>query len=62
MGVGNGTVKGGSPKARVATYKVCWPPISSSGGCNGADIMESIDMAIHDAVDVISISVGGDKW
>lgn len=61
MGFGNGTVKGGSPKARVATDKVWWPPISSGGGCYGADIMESIDMAIHDGVDVISISVGGDN-
>lgn len=54
FGVGNGTAKGGSPRARVATYKVCWPD-----GCTDADIMQAFDFAIDDGVDVISLSVGG---
>lgn len=58
FGFGNGTAKGGSPKARVAAYKVCWP--QDEGGCFDADIMNAFDTAIHDGVDVISISVGGD--
>lgn len=59
FGVANGTAKGGSPKARVAAYKVCWPPING-GECFDADIMAAIDMAIHDGVDVLSMSLGGE--
>lgn len=59
FGLGNGTAKGGSPKARVAAYKVCWPPINGSE-CFDADIMAAFDAAIHDGVDVLSISLGGD--
>ncbi|PIM98366.1 Cucumisin [Handroanthus impetiginosus] len=53
LGMFNGTAKGGSPKARVATYKVCWPT------CWDADIIKAFDHAIADGVDVISISLGG---
>ncbi|KAM0936541.1 putative tripeptidyl-peptidase II [Dioscorea sansibarensis] len=56
-GYANGTAKGGSSRARVATYKVCWP--SNEGGCFDADILAAFDAAIHDHVDVISMSVGG---
>ncbi|KAI3931435.1 hypothetical protein MKX01_040352 [Papaver californicum] len=59
FGFGNGTAKGGSPKARVAAYKVCWKPIKDSGGCFDADILAAFEAAIHDGVDVISASIGG---
>lgn len=59
LGFGNGTASGGSPLARVASYKVCWPPINGSE-CFDADIMKAFDMAIHDGVHVLSISLGGD--
>ncbi|XP_010538433.1 PREDICTED: subtilisin-like protease SBT5.4 [Tarenaya hassleriana] len=59
FGVGNGTAKGGSPLARVASYKVCWTPVNGSQ-CFDADILAAFDMAIHDGVDVLSISLGGD--
>ncbi|XVF33840.1 hypothetical protein REPUB_Repub18cG0006200 [Reevesia pubescens] len=59
FGYGNGTAKGGSPKARVAAYKVCWPPINGSE-CFDADIMAAFDTAISDGVDVLSVSLGGD--
>ncbi|KAL2245053.1 UNVERIFIED_CONTAM: Subtilisin-like protease SBT5.4 [Sesamum indicum] len=58
FGVGNGTAKGGSPRARVAAYKVCWPPINGSE-CFDADIVKAFDTAIHDGVDVLSVSLGG---
>ncbi|MQM14505.1 hypothetical protein Taro_047436 [Colocasia esculenta] len=58
FGFGNGTAKGGSPNARVAAYKVCWPPVDGSE-CFDADILAAFDTAIHDGVDVLSVSLGG---
>ncbi|RHN63362.1 putative tripeptidyl-peptidase II [Medicago truncatula] len=53
FGNGNGTASGGSPKARVAAYKVCW------SGCTDADILAGFEAAISDGVDVLSVSLGG---
>ncbi|KAL8150955.1 hypothetical protein V2J09_020763 [Rumex salicifolius] len=58
FGYGNGTAKGGSPRARVAAYKVCWTPIQGNE-CFDADILAAFDAAISDGVDVISASLGG---
>ncbi|KAL0008732.1 hypothetical protein SO802_010234 [Lithocarpus litseifolius] len=58
FGFGKGTARGGSPKARVAAYKVCWPPVGGNE-CFDADIVAAFDMAIHDGVDVLSVSLGG---
>ncbi|KAG5109591.1 hypothetical protein JHK82_038814 [Glycine max] len=58
FGNGNGTAKGGSPKARVAAYKVCWST-NDAGSCHEADILQAFDYAVYDGVDVISASVGG---
>lgn len=58
FGFGKGTAKGGSPRARVAAYKVCWPPIDGNE-CFDADILAGFDNAIHDGVDVLSVSLGG---
>ncbi|EPS60041.1 subtilase family protein, partial [Genlisea aurea] len=60
FGVGNGTAKGGAPKARVASYKVCWPPLEDGSECFDSDITKGFDAAIYDGVDVVSISLGGD--
>ncbi|KAL1559955.1 subtilisin-like protease SBT5.4 [Salvia divinorum] len=59
FGTGNGTAKGGSPRARVATYKVCWTKANNSA-CIDSDILDAFDAAIDDRVDVISLSVGGE--
>ncbi|KAF7142884.1 hypothetical protein RHSIM_Rhsim05G0181500 [Rhododendron simsii] len=59
FGLFNGTAKGGSPKARVAAYKVCWPPNPQGGECYDGDILAAFDAAIHDGVDVLSVSLGG---
>ncbi|KAJ9567005.1 hypothetical protein OSB04_002971 [Centaurea solstitialis] len=59
-GIGNGTAKGGSPRARVAAYKVCWPPSLIAGECVESDILKGFEDAIKDGVDVLSVSLGGD--
>ncbi|KAL6567583.1 hypothetical protein OROGR_001251 [Orobanche gracilis] len=59
FGIGSGTATGGSPKARAAAYKVCWPPIDGYE-CLDADIMKAYDVAIDDGVDVLSVSLGGE--
>ncbi|KAM0833891.1 hypothetical protein ACQ4PT_063982 [Festuca glaucescens] len=58
FGYGNGTAKGGAPGAHVAAYKVCWRPVNGSE-CFDADIIAAFDAAIHDGVDVLSVSLGG---
>ncbi|KAF3321451.1 Subtilisin-like protease SBT5.3 [Carex littledalei] len=57
FGHGSGTAKGGSPYARVATYKVCW--LEAGRSCNDADIIAAFDAAISDGVHVVSVSLGG---
>ncbi|XP_011022895.1 PREDICTED: subtilisin-like protease SBT5.3 isoform X2 [Populus euphratica] len=52
LGSGYGTAKGGSPNSRVASYKVCW------SGCNDADVLAGYEAAIHDGVDILSVSLG----
>ncbi|GER33830.1 subtilase family protein [Striga asiatica] len=61
FGAGNGTAKGGSPRARAATYKVCWGA-GDDNVCLMADIMKAIDVAIDDGVDVLSMSLGGSAF
>ncbi|TKW33702.1 hypothetical protein SEVIR_2G257300v4 [Setaria viridis] len=58
FGYGNGTAKGGAPRAHAAAYKVCWRPVNGSE-CFDADIVAAFDAAIHDGVHVLSVSLGG---
>ncbi|GFP93434.1 co(2)-response secreted protease [Phtheirospermum japonicum] len=52
-GLARGTARGGSPSARIASYKAC-----VEGGCAGSTILKAIDDAVKDGVDIISISIG----
>ncbi|XP_027341581.1 subtilisin-like protease SBT3.3 isoform X2 [Abrus precatorius] len=55
-GLGSGLAKGGAPLAHLAIYKACWDfPI---GDCTDADILKAFDKAIHDGVDVLTVSLG----
>lgn len=54
-GLGVGLVRGGAPKAHLAMYKVCWNV--QRGQCSSADVLKGFDEAIHDGVDVLSVSL-----
>jgi len=58
-----GSVSGVAPRARIATYKVCWdgpfPELITDDGCASSDSAAAIDQAAADGVDVINFSVGG---
>ncbi|GJN23229.1 hypothetical protein PR202_gb10859 [Eleusine coracana subsp. coracana] len=46
LGYAAGTAKGMAPRARVATYKVCWV-----GGCFSSDILKAMEVAVSDGRD-----------
>ncbi|KAJ4720460.1 Subtilisin-like protease [Melia azedarach] len=52
FGLARGTARGGSPYSRIAIYKVC------ERRCPGAAILQAMDDAIHDGVDIMSLSLG----
>ncbi|XP_019089080.1 PREDICTED: subtilisin-like protease SBT3.13 [Camelina sativa] len=63
-GLAGGMVRGGAPRARIASYKACWNIMGDEGGrtegrCTSADMWKAFDDAIHDGVDVLSVSIGG---
>jgi len=67
-GIDAGTVSGMAPRARIATYKVCWNATyknpetgASESGCSFGDTMAAIDQAVVDGVDVINYSIGGSR-
>lgn len=56
-GIGQGTIRGGAPRARLAVYKTCWN-LTNSGKCCEADILAAFDQALKDGVHIISASFG----
>ncbi|XP_059662111.1 subtilisin-like protease SBT3.5 isoform X2 [Cornus florida] len=55
-GLAAGTARGGAPLAHLAIYKACWD--IEYVGCTDADILKAFDEAIHDGVDILSMSLG----
>ncbi|BFG32125.1 hypothetical protein CerSpe_183980 [Prunus speciosa] len=53
-GLASGLARGGAPLAQLAIYKACW----AFEGCTDADLLKAFDKAIHDGVDILSLSVG----
>jgi hypothetical protein len=53
-----GKISGVAPAAKIAVYKALWTSPTGEGGFN-SDILEAIDAAVADGVDVINFSVGG---
>jgi hypothetical protein len=61
-GVDLGIASGMAPRARIATYKVCWGfGGDPAGGCFGSDSVAAIDQAVIDGVDVINFSISGTR-
>ncbi|MBM2854599.1 MAG: peptidase and subtilisin kexin sedolisin [Steroidobacteraceae bacterium] len=56
-----GSINGIAPRARIATYKVCWADQPTGGGCAGSDMVAGIDQAIADGVDVLNFSISGTR-
>ncbi|KAF0891579.1 hypothetical protein E2562_010571 [Oryza meyeriana var. granulata] len=59
-GLAAGYARGAAPRARLAVYKACWGLGQTS--CNRAAVLQAIDDAIHDGVDVLSLSLGGPSF
>ncbi|GJM92872.1 hypothetical protein PR202_ga09378 [Eleusine coracana subsp. coracana] len=57
-GLAAGTARGGAPRARIAVYKSAWG--TGGGALNSATVLAAIDDAIHDGVDVLSLSLTAD--
>ena len=55
-----GPISGMAPRARIAMYKALWSTEdSSTASGQTADLVEAIDQAVHDGVDVINYSISG---
>ena len=54
-----GSVSGIAPRARIASYKVCWDNGAGGCGANTGDSVAAIDQAVADGVDVINYSISG---
>uniref|UniRef100_A0ACD5TRY9 Uncharacterized protein n=1 Tax=Avena sativa TaxID=4498 RepID=A0ACD5TRY9_AVESA len=54
-GLAEGVARGGAPHARIAVYKIFWGATATSGST--AALLAAIDDAIHDGVDVLSMSL-----
>ena len=60
-GLGAGAARGGAPRARIAVYKAVWGSGRGAGAANTATLLAAIDDAIHDGVDVLSLSLTSEE-
>uniref|UniRef100_A0ACD5VSA7 Uncharacterized protein n=1 Tax=Avena sativa TaxID=4498 RepID=A0ACD5VSA7_AVESA len=55
-GLGVGVARGGAPRARIAVYKVAWQTTKRVQLASAA-VLAALDDAIHDRVDILSLSI-----
>jgi subtilisin family serine protease len=55
-----GAISGIAPRARIASYKVCWET-GAGGSCFSTDSVAAIDQAVADGVDVLNFSISGSQ-
>jgi subtilisin family serine protease len=55
-----GSISGIAPRARIASYKVCWQT-GTGGSCFSSDSIAAIDQAVADGVDVLNYSISGSR-
>ena len=55
---------GVAPRANIVSYKACFDEHPTDddldGRCTGAELIQSLDQAVDDGVDVVNYSIGGD--
>lgn len=56
-GLAAGVARGGAPKARLAIYKALWKTDQGDVAGNSATVLKAMDDAIHDGVDILSLSL-----
>lgn len=52
-----GALSGMAPAARLAVYKVCWSGLGGGNACDSADVLQAVDQAVIDGVDVLNFSI-----
>jgi subtilisin family serine protease len=58
-------LSGVAPRANIVSYRVCYvgvPPDPEGGGCLDSAIMQAIDQAVEDGVDIINFSIGTEAF
>ncbi|KAF8700067.1 hypothetical protein HU200_034428 [Digitaria exilis] len=58
-GLGAGVARGGAPRALLAVYKGCWNHRVDGSVCSKDGVLAAMDDAVHDGVDILSLSLGG---
>ena len=60
-----GQTSGIAPRARIASYKICWSfndatdPTGGKNSCWGSDAVAAVEQAVTDGVDVLNYSISG---
>ena len=60
-----GQTSGIAPRARIASYKICWTfndasdPTGGKNSCWGSDAVAAVEQAVSDGVDVLNYSISG---